>query len=127
MKKLYGGFTLIEVLIALLILTIALFAIIKAVQDGIHDTIRVQDRMEAHWVAMNVLSRMQVGLLSLPTKENPITGWEHLLSQRWRWEAGVDQGGSDYYERTYVNVYRDQNRVAHLVGFVRLGELQRAT
>lgn len=116
------GFTLIEVLIALIILAIALTAIIKATQDSIRDTTRVQDRLIAHWVAMNVVAKIQIGLLAVPGKTAPEKGTENMMGRIWPWQAAVDVGGNPFYERIHVDVYRpdEKIRVEHLLAFVRL-------
>lgn len=116
------GFTLIEVLIALVILAVALTAVIKATQDNIRGTARVQDRMVAHWVAMNIVAKIQTGILSIPVTDSPETGWQQAFATRWRWQAAVAGAGNSYYERINVNVYRGQQKkqLEHLIAFVHL-------
>jgi general secretion pathway protein I len=63
------GFTLIEVLIALAILSIALTAIIKATSQNIRDTAYIQHKMIAHYVALDVINAARAGLINLPTDD----------------------------------------------------------
>lgn len=114
-----NGFTLIEVLIALLILAIALTAAILAVQTSIRSTDRVYDKLRAHWVAMNVISSMQVGLIPPPT-DTPQDGESNLLAKNYRWTTGIDQPSNGAYERVYVDVRLSGTsaRLVHLIGFL---------
>ena len=115
------GFTLIEVLIALLILAIALMAAMVAMQNGVRTTSHVKDKLSAHWVAMNVMAQMEVGALPLPNDSDE-EGESTLLGKTFAWTSGVDQAGDRLYERIYVDVRSKgtSGRLEHLVGFVRL-------
>jgi len=114
------GFTLIEVLIALLILAIISMAVMKAMRDTINNTKHIQKEIIGRWVAMNVLAQMQVGRQPLPEKDgDTMSGKMTLLGQSWLWKAGVlvaDQ--HQYYERVYINVADNSQTVFHLEGFV---------
>jgi general secretion pathway protein I len=66
------GFTLLEVLVALVILTVALAALIKASSEHTRNTFYLQERLLAHWVGQNLLARYEAGL--------------------WRVEAGRQEG-----------------------------------
>ena len=116
-----GGFTLVEVLIALLILAIALMAAIVATQNSVRDTDHVKNKLAAHWVAMNVMAKMEVGALPLPTSGEQ-QGESTLLRNAFSWTSGVDQAGDRFYERIYVDVTRKGSsaRLEHLVGFVKI-------
>lgn len=114
------GFTLIEVLIALLIIAVVMLAVMKSLQSSIRNTTRLHDRLSAHWVAMNVLGELQAGVLP-PLKEvDTEKGTLKQLGLKWRWVAGINQGGHTTYQRVYVDVLRDHHRVEHLLGFVRV-------
>lgn len=118
----YKGFTLIEVLVALIILAIALTAVMKATQDSIQGVTRVQNHLIAHLIAMNVIAKMQTGLLAKPLSGSPKKGTTRMLQQNWRWQAGTAPIGNHFYERIYVDVYRRDGRVRieHVVAFLRI-------
>jgi general secretion pathway protein I len=113
------GFTLIEVLIALIILAIALTAAVFAVQTSIRNTDRIHDKLSAHWIAMNVISSMQVGLISPPT-DSVEDGESTMLNKTYTWTAGIDQKSNGAYERIYVDVSLKEttNQLEHLIGFL---------
>ncbi len=57
------AFTLIEVLVALLIIAIACAAVIRAMTQGVRTTSHLQSAIVSRWVATNVLAELQNGLL----------------------------------------------------------------
>lgn len=87
MKKNSRAFTLIEVLIALLIIAIALSAAIRATNASIRTTQRVQNVTVAHFVAMNILSEIQTGIMTLGESNNTLHGETNMLNQQWQWIA----------------------------------------
>ncbi len=89
MKKAHhhtDGFTLIEVLIALVILAIALTALLKITGDNIRNTQRLEDTLIREWVMKQGATMIQIGLLPLPNQRE-ITQVTHMLGQTWYWKA----------------------------------------
>ncbi|ASQ45781.1 GspI family T2SS minor pseudopilin variant LspI [Legionella clemsonensis] len=86
MKKLpslnNSGFTLIEVLLALAIIAIALTALLKATAQNVASTQRIQEKAISHWVAMQGVSMVQLGLLT-PSSSQELTESTMMLGQRW--------------------------------------------
>lgn len=82
-----AGMTLIEVLIALAIISIALTAIVKVTAQTIRNTLYLQNKMIATWVGTNVINEIRVGVIQLPTSPDPITRNTTMLGQRWAWQA----------------------------------------
>ena len=113
------GFTLIEVLIALVILAIALLAVIKVTQDSINNATHVRNNLIAHWVGMNVISEVQVGLLAMPQDGEVSTGQQMYLGKRWQWRLGFDAASTQpSYRSVYVSVSQAGHPYAHLIGFI---------
>lgn len=65
MKKM-AAFTLIEVLIALVILAISLTALIRATSANIDDLAQIRARTTAHLLADSTLTKVQMGLVTAP-------------------------------------------------------------
>ena len=80
------GFTLIEVLVAMAILSIALIAIFRNTNVTIKNAQYIQDKNIAHWVAINVMIRAEVGLINIPTAGNMMSGEETMLGQTFVWQ-----------------------------------------
>lgn len=84
-----NGFTLIEVLIALIIIAIALTAVIEATTASTRATIRTRDVMSAHWVGMNIISEIQTGIMKMPEADSPVQGESSMLGKEWHWEVSA--------------------------------------
>lgn len=116
------GFTLIEVLVALVILAIALFAVLKALNASIQNVSHIRTKVAAHWVALNLLAQMQSSYLEAPSPIAENEGNETMLKQTWQWRAKVTQQGSPYYERIQIQVSTKGELLETLSGFLWLGE-----
>lgn len=83
-----GGFTLLEVLVAVAILAVALGALIKAGSDNAANTVYLRDRTYAHWVAMNQITRYRTGI------EGPHAGSRDgtstMAEREWFWRVTLD-------------------------------------
>jgi len=112
------GFTLIEVLVALVILAVALLAVMKVTRDTVFDTDYVQKKMASRWIAMNVLSEMQLGLKAAPVKQKTVFGQTTMLGTHWSWRSGVVLKTSAGYRRVYVSVFKNGRQVNRLEGFL---------
>src|SRR5437870_12834725 len=81
------GFTLIEVLIALAILSIALTAIIKSTSQNMKDTHHLQQKTIASWVGTQVINLTRVKQLKLPQEPDELSEETDMLGQKWLWKA----------------------------------------
>ena len=81
-----SGFTLIEVLLALAIIAIALTALIKATAQTVTSTQLIKNKTISHWVAMEGVSMIQSGLISIPINQE-VTKVTTLLGEQWYWRA----------------------------------------
>lgn len=114
------AFTLLEVLIAMVILAIAFIAILKTTQANINSTIKVRQSLAANWVAMNVFSAIQIGLVPKPTDGTPGAGDESIFNQKWQWLISTDQtADKSTYERITIDVSRNGKRYQRLIGFIK--------
>ena len=80
------GFTLLEVLIALVVLGIALGALIKAGSEHARNTAYLQERTLAGWVASNLLADYEAGLRRVDVGTERI---QSRLADR-EWEARIE-------------------------------------
>lgn len=113
------AFTLLEVLIALIILAIAFIAVLKTTQSNIRSSIHVKNSLAADWVAMNVYSELQMGIISLSKDNTSLQGTMSMLQSDWTWKVSLDKGsGVSSFKRIAIDVYQGNKRYQHLVGFV---------
>lgn len=80
------GFTLIEVLLALAIIAIGLTALLKATAQNIANTSRIKEKSISHWVAMQGVTIIQLGLLPASTSQE-VTQVTTMAGQKWYWRA----------------------------------------
>lgn len=112
------GFTLIEVLIALMIIAIALAAAVRGTNESIRVTRHVKNVTAAHFVGMNVISEIQANLLTL-NKSNPaLQGKTKLLGQEWEWSASSESTGDTDPKKIVVEVKLKNRAIIRVVGYV---------
>ena len=114
-----AGFTLVEVLVALAVLTIALAAVMRALSQSIDTSAALRDRTLAMWVAQNRLAthQLQPGLPAQDTTE----GEAEMAGRAWRWRELVTPApGEPAMRQIHIEV-RDASGpqpLARLVGFL---------
>jgi general secretion pathway protein I len=82
------GFTLIEVLIALMILAIAVVGMLSLLSNSIHNTTYLKDRTMGEWVARNAIARVILqsnNHVSTSTQ----TGQISMAGTLWYWNVTV--------------------------------------
>lgn len=78
------GFTLLEVLIAMVILSVSLLAAIKVVSEVTSSAIYMQDKTMAQWVAMNKVAEIRLAK-GLPG-DGRSEGEEEMAGRSWKWK-----------------------------------------
>jgi len=115
------GFTLLEVLIALVVLALSLSAVIKATGDYTNNQSWLRDRTLATWVARNVLVESQ--LKGDWPRVGERKGTLEMGSREWRWLARVSQTEEQRLRRLDVEVSPidddDAEPITTLSGFLR--------
>ena len=113
------GFTLLEVLVALAVLTIALAATVKVAVNQSLNAEHIRDKTLAHWVAMNRIAELQL------TQAWPATGkkegTEEMGIHEWYWQRIVSDTPDTRVRRIQVDVFRDedgQSPVTRLTSFI---------
>jgi general secretion pathway protein I len=114
------GFTLIEVLVALVIAAIALSAISRTTIQSTDSAQALRDRQLALWVAQNELTQIRVARQwpSIDTTE----GSESMAGREWHWTRKVAATPEPLLRRIEIEVSeKDRNGVSvSLVDFVRI-------
>ncbi len=96
------GFTLIEMLIALVIVSIAFSAIILSVNENARTLLKLEEKVAANWVAEDVITRAQLGLLK------GASGTQRMLNREWRWETRLKSPGIDSVQELQVTIYNQR-------------------
>lgn len=84
----HRGFTLLEVLVALVVLAIALTASIELGTRNTDNAARLEDKTLAHWVAMNQATQLQLAM-PVPAAGAQQQGKETMLGREWYWRTKV--------------------------------------
>ena len=101
-----NGFTLIEVLIALAIVSIALTALLRATAQTVALTARIKEKSIAHWVAMNAVTGIQLGLVDIhPNQE--VTEVTKMFGSSWYWRAKLTS--TPIASTQYIQISVSQN------------------
>lgn len=100
-----AGFTLIEVLIALAILSIALTTIIKVTSINIKNTIYLQNKTIASWVATDVINQVRADVLKLEPAPDTLEDETNILGQTWKWSARYVTTPNPHIVKIRVDVY----------------------
>ncbi|HEX2583926.1 MAG TPA: type II secretion system minor pseudopilin GspI [Steroidobacteraceae bacterium] len=83
------GFTLIEVLAALIIVGLGMLAVIRAVNQTINNTNYLREKAIAHWVAMNKLTDVRLSMS--PPSNGSSDGDVDMAGIAWRWRMTVSE------------------------------------
>jgi general secretion pathway protein I len=115
-----GGFTLLEVMVALAVLAIALAALIKGVSDNAANAAHLRDKTLAHWVGMNVVAEQR--LLGDGKQNETTRGEEEMGNHTWYWSSRLSSTFDDDVRRLEVEVWGNEERradpLAKLVAFI---------
>ena len=117
------GLTLIEVLIALAILSIALTAIIKSASQNIRNILYLQNRTIATLIGTEVINSIRVGLIKVPNEPDHLTQENKTLHQNWGWKAMLHPTPNPKIKQIIVEVYHlpDKDKLAHLESYTYVG------
>jgi general secretion pathway protein I len=84
-----AGFTLIEVLAALVIVALGMLGAITAVNQATRNGTYLREKTLAHWVAMNLLTERRLQASAPDVAETK--GEVDFANERWRWTLRVTQ------------------------------------
>jgi general secretion pathway protein I len=96
------GFTLIEVLAALVIVALGMMGVIEAVTQSARNGTYLREKTLAHWVAMNVVTERR--LAASPPEIGKTSDEVELAGVRWKWELVTTQTQVESMRRMDVSV-----------------------
>lgn len=114
-----GGFTLLEVLVALAVVAIALSAVLSSAGRTVNAAASLRDRTVAQWVAENRLA--EVRLESGWPDTGRTRGQVKMAGRDWFWTMHVEETQDEDLRRLELEVAREreaENGVFTLLGFV---------
>jgi len=119
-KSTTTGFTLIEVLVALMIIAVALGGAVKVMGSATVNASILSQKSFAQWVGLNQLTKVKLDGIWLKTGESK--GETEMAKQKWVWVQKVIKTEIDDVNRLEIDVYlapktSDSNPLANVVGF----------
>ncbi|VAW91786.1 hypothetical protein MNBD_GAMMA23-126 [hydrothermal vent metagenome] len=100
------GFTLLEVLVALVIVAFALTALVKGAGGKINNANELRDKTFAQWVAVNKINEWRAQ--SVFPAISRTTGQKMMGQQEWYWASKVIKTEDKNIRRVELSVYKDE-------------------
>lgn len=117
--RLNAGFTLVEVLVALVIVALGMLGAIEAISESARNGSFLRDKSIAHWVAMNQLTATR--LAAQPPKLEKSSDEVDMGGRRWRWTMEVTQTPVETIRRIEISVRPEdadeESSLARITGF----------
>ena len=114
-----AGFTLIEVLVALIVVGLGMLAVIQTVSQTANNTSYIREKTIAHWIAMNQLTkaRLEPNAPALDKSSDEV----EMAGRDWRWTMEVKQTPVESIRRIEVSVRPseapEKSSLAYVSGF----------
>lgn len=118
-----GGFTLIEVMVAMVIVATALPALLTLIMTQLDGAGAVREKTFAFWVAENEMTRIRLQQQLVPDTTLPDrnSGTVKMVDQEWFWEMTTEATDIENFRRIEMTVARAERRgapLASLLGFI---------
>ncbi len=97
-----GGFTLIEVMVAMAIAALGLAAVAASVSQMIDAGTAMQQRTYASWIAQNKITEMRLENITPDVSES--SGDTIYANREWTWQARISETGVENLFRVDVQV-----------------------
>lgn len=112
-----SGFTLVEVLIALVVVALAMLALTRIAAIEIQNTDALRERSLAGWIAANAITETRLATAFPPTGIRDLRG--RYANMDWRWRVDVKATPDERIRRIDVSVFLGESKEpsATLSGF----------
>ncbi len=102
-----GGFTLIEVVVAVAIIAFGLGATIKTVSTVTKNSAHLNERIIATWVAQNAMAEFELDINRDAAKEPK--GVQEIAGIEWHWQKSLEKTEDPDLKRVEISVRRDSD------------------
>lgn len=114
------GFTLLEVMVALLIIAVALLSLIKIMGMQASHLQYLEQKNLAQWAALDVVNKLQAGIIPLSTDLDTINGEENQLNTTWYWTINFETTGDPKAIKATVEIRSSEtgNALIHFITYI---------
>ena len=117
MKRL-KAFTLLEVMVALVVISVTMGAIITSAGSSASVASRLKEKTVANWVAQNQIALYRAKKIWTSSTSNQ-NGKVTMLNVEWQWDMKIQKTDDPLLRRIDVNVYLDEEDIiASTTGFI---------
>lgn len=100
------GFTLLEVMVALLVVAIAITGLVKVAAKNVNNANYMHDKTFAQWVAVNKINEWRAQ--NIFPELTRITGQQMMGKQEWFWDAKGIETDDKNTRRVEIGVYKNE-------------------
>ena len=113
-----GGFTLLEVMVALVIVGLALASVAASMSQMIGAASAMRERTYASWIGENKITEMR--LANVIPEVSETSGNVEYAGTNWTWRAVVSETGVENLFRVDVNVFYEgsDDKIWTVTGFI---------
>ena len=118
-RRFCRGFTLVEVMVAVVIVAVGMGAAILAVNQSVYNASYLRDKIMASWVAENRLTELRLAGITPEVEET--TGEAEMGDIRWLYRQKISETGVSNLLRVDIQVSSElepQGTLVSLSGFV---------
>ena len=114
----HQGFTLLEVIVALAILTLTMSGLVASIGDSAANQNAIEERTLAQWVALNQVAKMQLNETAIRLGDS--SGLEEMAGRQWEWQQTVEKTGDPVVHRIVVTAGREgqSSVLARTIGYL---------
>ena len=115
-KRLSRGFTLVEVMVALIIVATSISALLVQIMGNVDNTAYLRDKTIAHWVALNQLELLYLenqNTNKLFNRER--SGSETMVGREWYWTVKPKKTPNEGFLQLELSVKTDEDDDSALV------------
>ena len=111
-----NGFTLVEVMVALIIVAVSISALLVRMMANLDSTSYLRDTTVAHWVALNQLELLYIeNQLTNKLIESRLSGSENMLTREWFWTIEPQKTTDPGARQVEISVHSEENDESALV------------
>ncbi len=106
------GFTLIEILVALVIVAIAFFAIFLTASRSVRQFDIIQQKNYAEWVANNIMNEALLNMIAIPS-----SGQQQVFNSNFQWQIADEKTQFHQIKALTVTVSNHQTTLFQLTSY----------